>query len=547
VSTFNELIDFTRSTTGTYLDSVVYGEELVTNGTFDNNIDGWSNTGGTLEIVSQQLKITSGSTGASKDCTQQFSVEAGKSYVFTCDCIAGTANGRFYVGTSPYVADLVSVQTGPKSFRKEFVAVSTTVAIVLQTASSASNGATVFYDNISVKEVIGGQVSGTPLLRTAAINEPRLEYDASGNPLGLLIEEARTNVLQYSEDFAGSYWSKGRATITPNAATAPDGTLTADKIISTAVNGSHYVLRSVSASVGTVSVFAKAGEFTFLKMATSANSFAPSFFNLSNGTIASKASSHTATITDAGDGWYRCSITPDNPFGSASVENAGNSASSAHLGNGINGIYIWGAQIETGAFPTSYIPTSGSTVTRAADIASLPVERYHHNAQSYTMYAEFESTPRTPSNFERVWALSNDASPTNYVQLQFNTVNKMQVYSVYNDSANMTGNISNIEIADTTNKIALKVDGTSLNLACNGTLRSGALTNEIENFKKLHIGIANSEAFGWINTHIKVIRSYAKGLTDAQLIDLTKPSASPTMNLTFDGQATSTLVEGLHD
>ena len=50
-------------------------------------------------------------------------------------------------------------------------------------------------DNISVKEVIGGQVSGTPLLRTAAVDEPRLEYDAQGNALGLLIEEARTNLL----------------------------------------------------------------------------------------------------------------------------------------------------------------------------------------------------------------------------------------------------------------------------------------------------------------------------------------------------------------
>ena len=50
-----------------------------------------------------------------------------------------------------------------------------------------------FDAGFSVKEVIGGQVSGTPLLRTAAINEPRLEYDAQGNALGLLIEEARSN------------------------------------------------------------------------------------------------------------------------------------------------------------------------------------------------------------------------------------------------------------------------------------------------------------------------------------------------------------------
>ena len=55
-------------------------------------------------------------------------------------------------------------------------------------------------DNVSVKEVIGGQVSGTPLLRTAAINEPRLEYDAQGNALGLLIEEGRTNLMTQSED-----------------------------------------------------------------------------------------------------------------------------------------------------------------------------------------------------------------------------------------------------------------------------------------------------------------------------------------------------------
>ena len=160
------------------------------------------------------------------------------------------------------------------------------------------------------------------------------------------------------------------------------------------------------------------------------------------------------------------------------------------------------------------------------------------------MYAEFQSSPQVPSDFDRVWVLSNDDSPSDYVQLQYNTTNKMQVYSRYNSSGN--GSISPIEVTDTTNKVALKVDGTVMRSASNGVLQSGTLSNAVEDFTKLTIGASDSISIP-LNSHIKVIQSYAKGLTDAQLIELTKPSSSPTMSLTFDGQATSELVEGLHD
>ena len=105
-------------------------------------------------------------------------------------------------------------------------------------------GVYVLIDNVSVKEVIGGQVSGTPLLRTAAINEPRLEYDASGNPLGLLIEEARTNVLAYSEEFGN--WTRQNVSISSNQTAAPDGTNTADKVEEQNTNNTfHFVTRSL--------------------------------------------------------------------------------------------------------------------------------------------------------------------------------------------------------------------------------------------------------------------------------------------------------------
>lgn len=550
MSTFSELIDFTRSSTGTYLDSVVYGDELVTNGDFSDGLSNWSNFNSVISVDDGQLVVDdTANAGSDSQAYQDINTTAGKYYKLSFDKISTTSVFWFAVGvpanySNVYYSGSLGTQTGQHVFVFKATGPITRIALI-----TSATGIT-RYDNCSVKEIIGGQgTAGTPLLRTADTNEPRLEYDASGQPLGLLIEEQRTNKVLYSNRLSGSAWSGTNCSITTDFTISPDGSINASKVTCSGGSASVWQFPFPSGLSGNYSnsIYLKADTLNYaqLNVGYLTTDFVANF-DLVNGTVTDILGTG-ATITNVGNGWFRCTL-PFNTLGSGGFSVTPiDSMSSTRRSGAVGSVFVYGAQLETGAFPTSYIPTSGSTVTRNSDVCSLPLERYHHNAQSYTMYAEFESTPRTPSNYERVWALSNDASPTSYVQLQFNTVNKMQVYSVYNDAANMTGNISNIEIADTTNKIALKVDGTSLSLACNGTLRSGALTNEIENFKKLHIGIANNEAFGWINTHIKVIRSYAKGYTNAQLIELTKPSSSPTMSLTFDGQATSELVEGLHD
>ena len=542
MSTFSELIDFTRSSTGTYLDSVVYGDELVTNGTFDTDSDwdkqnGWSITNGEAVYA----------TGTGREILQiSIPTVAGKTYKVEFDITSRVA-GAVGAYSLESVQNSATYKSTVGPYERFLTATGSVMALRIRTSTVSAN---LSIDNVSLVEVTS-TAGGTPLLRTAGTNEPRLEYDASGQPLGLLIEEQRSNILSYSEAFDNAYWGKVGIATSPSGPVPPDGSGNAVDLLAIGTSGA-YVARSNLGSAGqgyTASVFAKAGTHDIIRISNQSSGTSGGWFDLTNGTtLSSNGANNVSRIEYVGNGWYRCSryfdswINTNNSllFGVSLLDGSTQSATG-------DTVSLWGAQLELGAFPTSYIPTSGSTVTRNSDVCSLPLERYHHNAQSYTMYAEFQSSPKVPSNFERVWALSNDASPTNYVQLQFNTVNKMQVYSVYNDAANMTGNIGNIEIADTTNKIALKVDGTSLSLACNGILRSGALTNEIENFEKLHIGIANSEAFGWINTHIKVIRSYAKGYTNAQLIELTKPSSSPTISLTFDGQATSELVEGLHD
>jgi hypothetical protein len=148
-------------------------------------------------------------------------------------------------------------------------------------------------------------------------------------------------------------------------------------------------------------------------------------------------------------------------------------------------------------------------------------------------------------SYERVWSLANDDSIRDYLQLQLNGATGAQVYSRYNSGAN--GTVNNILLASTLNKIAVGVSGTSLRVSSNGNpVQAGTLTTAIEDITKLNIGSSDSQAY-LINGHIKQIQYYPKRLSNEELELLTQPSASPTMNLTFDGQATSTLVEGLHD
>ena len=195
MSTFNELIDFTRSTTGTYLDSVVYGSESVINGEFNDGTTGWSAPyQSTISTVNNALRITS--TNDNPYATQDVVVEAGKKYVVTFNVLARSAGSTsVFFGSETGLAktDLGSHPILPNDFYVFNVVATTDVLNIQFVGHSLSVGNYFDVDNVSVKEVIGGQVSGTPLLRTAAINEPRLEYDAQGNALGLLIEEARTN------------------------------------------------------------------------------------------------------------------------------------------------------------------------------------------------------------------------------------------------------------------------------------------------------------------------------------------------------------------
>ena len=218
-----------------------------------------------------------------------------------------------------------------------------------------------------------------PVLLTAQSGVPRFDHNpTTDESLGLLIEESRTNLLTYSEQI--NLWSSAGGSITANTQVAPDGTQTAETL-----TGLRYLSPVVASSTYTFSCYAKKvdGNNTFSLRVDTPSSYA-SVFNLEAGTVSTNGTGMSGSITNVGNGWYRCSTT----FTYA-VTNAVLISSNS----GSNSTYVWGAQLEAGAFATSYIKTEAATVTRAADAASMTgtnFSSWFSNAEG-TMYVDVVS------------------------------------------------------------------------------------------------------------------------------------------------------------
>lgn len=225
---------------------------------------------------------------------------------------------------------------------------------------------------------VGTYFRSDGLIKTAAADEPRFDFDPITHVCkGLLIEEARTNLLTYSEQFDNAAWARYASLLAANVTTAPDGTLTADKLIENATANTHFTnsASGVSVTAGgvyTLSLFCKAAERSYVQLRCGASSQFRAIFSLADGSISDLAGA-TAAAQYVGSGWWRLSITltaDASPLG-LRVGIAIDSTTNSYTGDGVSGIYLWGAQLEAGAFPTSYIPTTTAQATRAADIAQM--------------------------------------------------------------------------------------------------------------------------------------------------------------------------------
>jgi hypothetical protein len=234
---------------------------------------------------------------------------------------------------------------------------------------------------------VGTYVGSDGLIKTAVDDEARFDHDpTTGESLGLLIEEARTNVSEYSVPSTANGWDEFEGTLTASATTAPDGTTTAATFIeNTASSNNHRTnldkFGGVSGTTYTSSVFVKAAGRTRFQLTRLASSQVGTIsagswgaeVDLAAGTITSTT---TATSIQAlANGWFRVSasytMTGDSSNTNLLIYLEDDTGNRDYTGDGASGIEVWGGQHEAGSFPTSYIPTSGSTVTRAVDIAEM--------------------------------------------------------------------------------------------------------------------------------------------------------------------------------
>ncbi|BCA91887.1 phage head spike fiber domain-containing protein [Vreelandella aquamarina] len=225
------------------------------------------------------------------------------------------------------------------------------------------------------------------VLQTAAIDEPRENHvlvDGQWASQGLLIEpKAATNKLLWSEAFDNAVWVKAGATVTADTATAPDGTVTAYKLVQDTSSGYHEIKQEgisvIQGAVYSVSTFVKAAEYTLFsfKVYHGAADEESAHFDLSSGAVSSDNSKlGLASVTDVGGGWFYCSFVVENNSDTTSTVLFQMGNGDTYTGDGTSGLYLWGAQFEEGTQPSSYIKTTDTPVTRAADVvSSVEVER----------------------------------------------------------------------------------------------------------------------------------------------------------------------------
>jgi len=363
------------------------------------------------------------------------------------------------------------------------------------------------------------------VLTSAAIDAPRLDYDPSTLAAqGLLIEEARTNLCLQSEDWGSATWSKSGSTITANATAAPTGTTIADKLVEDTSTGTHITTQSISLggsvdnSAYVISVFAKASERTRFQLFDNAQaSSGITAFDLSNGTVVSG----TGTITAVGNGWYRCSVFPlksTSITSTLTIRLISTGTTTSYTGDGTSGIFLFGAQLEAGAFPTSYIPTTTTALTRSADVASVNTLSPWWNSAAGTFYAEF-SVPQI-GRAGRLLAV-DDGGITNMIDGTISATNGVSIEAVaagvYGGFASAVGSIT----ANATQKSALTFSTSASETAClnAGTVGSNNITLPSASLTRLLLGRQNNgvELCGYLRR----LTFYPRQLSNAELQAIT--------------------------
>ena len=382
----------------------------------------------------------------------------------------------------------------------------------------------------------GRFVGSNGLIQSAAINAPRFDHDfITGVCKGLLMEEARTNLLSFSEAIGNAAWSGfATATAVDNQSTSPSGVvlsasrLTANSGTTTARTRVRVLAITTGGTAYSASAFIKAGSsnfgvvsLAFNKVGTGGIRNCNANIVFSTGVVTQTGVSNanfTVTSTPYPDGWYRITVSATSNASTIAEDQVVIGVGLSFNGIGGSGtfagtetVFAWGAQLELGTFPTSYIPTTTVTLARSADVCSITGANFtsfwNRFAGTCTIGigSSLGTQPRFISNLVAARAVELYGS-TNIDFFEASGSQEVRIIS------NPTYPI----------KLGLAYAINDYQSAYNGIL-GGADTNTggtIPNATELHIGNLGGTS-NRLTGHIQFIRYYKKRLSNSKLASLT--------------------------
>lgn len=562
--TFDQLIDFTRTTAGTFVGS----NGLIQNTpasrnllTFTQDFDNitWSKNNTTVTanattapdgtLTADKLEETA--TTAVHSALRSITTTA-VAYTWSCYVKAAERNFALLYHTQSNSSLAVNLTTGATDTASGTVAPTSSSVVAVGngwwrismtvTATAATNSFSVhtMNDLVSVSYagtagsgifVWGAQIEVGTLTdytrNNGGVYPPRFDYDpVTLAPRGLLVEEQRTNLLTYSEQFDNAAWVKTRASVTANATTAPDGTASADKLIEDTANNTHtasQTLTIATATSYTYSTYLKAAERTFARVLvgdTGGNNAVRVDVNLSTGAVSSGVNGTgwtliSATATAVGNGWYRVTVAGTGAAattGTVITYLASALGTITYTGDGTSGIFVWGSLLEVGSFATSYIPTVASQVTRTADTATITGQNFSqwYNQSEGTLVAEWLLTHANATG--RYIAQVNSPTVAQGISLWVNS-DGLNTRAWVGATSVIAGNAS----SSTPNKVAFGYRATDNAVSLNGAAAVASSATGPTDGNFFLIGSSG----GGINGHIRRITYYPTRLSNAQLQALT--------------------------
>ena len=495
----------------------VDGVELVTNGDFSNGSANWGNyiTGSSTVVFTDVATLNVDASNSNVGIYQENVFASGKQYKVVVRMKASSSFDAEVLETqgasTMSTIGSVSLTTSYQDFTFYFTGTGSNDIFIHRKFSASSANQSITIDNVSIKEVL-------------SLDVPRLDYSDSSCP-SLLLEGQSTNLIEYSEDFSDSYWTKIGTTVT-SGFTSPDGANNAYKMTDDATDSKHGVyyidVLSQDGNVYTRSVFVKKGTARYVvlsarHLSTSSGTSWIYDFDI-NDWVLTGSTGVGQSIEDYGNGWIRLSISHisnsnfNNDF-SIGISSGDTISDTTYSGNG-DTIYIWGAQVEAGSYATSYIPTNGTTATRLADVCTSAGNASTFNDSEGVLYVNTaalynDGTSRQISisagnTTERVYfgfrANSNEfilsSRDSSYLITTISDVKNYNKYSFQYKSGNFKAFVNGFNYA-------LTVDG--------GLLPTGLNTLNFD------AGSGTQDFYG----KTKEIAYYDTALTDSELEELT--------------------------